>query len=131
MAKKKKARRKGTKGARNAANGQERGNKSQAIRDYLLAHKNAMPKEIVAALKEQGVEVSPNMASMVKAKMKIRKARRQAKRATADHDANAATKNSDSAALDSALTLYKAARGLEVPPAKVRQAFLMLVESFG
>ena len=30
-----------------------RGSKSDAIRDYMAAHKGAMPKEIVAALKEQ------------------------------------------------------------------------------
>ena len=112
-------------------NGSGKVNKSQAIRDYLGVNKNAMPKDIVAGLKEQGVEVSPNMASMVKAKMKIRRAKRQAKQAVADHDATAGSKSKNSAALDAALILYKAARGQEVQPTKVRHAFLLLVESFG
>ena len=39
-------------------------NKSAAIRDYLKAHKGAMPKETSAALKAKGIDVSPQMVSM-------------------------------------------------------------------
>jgi len=121
---KKKVRRKTTK-----ANGAV--NKSQAIRDFLVGNKKAMPKEVVAALKETGIDVSPNMVSMVKAKAKVKRARRRAKEAVASHDSTAGAKSSNSAALDAALILYKAARGQEVAGAKVRQSFLLLVEALG
>lgn len=51
--------------------------KSQAIREYLAANKKANPKEIVAGLKEKGVEVSFGLASAVKygTKAKKKKAR--------------------------------------------------------
>lgn len=41
-------------------------NKSQAIRDYLAQHPRAKPRVIVAALKEQGIEVQSSLVSMVK-----------------------------------------------------------------
>ena len=41
-------------------------NKSQAIRDYLSAQPEATPNEIVAGLKQQGITVSPGLASNVK-----------------------------------------------------------------
>lgn len=41
-------------------------NKSAAVREYLKGNKQAKPKEIVAALKERGVDVSPNMVSMIR-----------------------------------------------------------------
>ena len=43
-----------------------RGNKSQAIRDFLAANPQATPNEIVAGLKQQGITVSPGLASNVK-----------------------------------------------------------------
>lgn len=46
----------------------KRGAKSQAIRDYLATHPNAAPKEVVAAVKEQGIKVSSQMVSTLKAK---------------------------------------------------------------
>lgn len=58
-------------------NGDAKVNKSAAIRDYLKANKKAMPKQIVAALKEKGIDVSPNMVSIIKAKSKVKRARRQ------------------------------------------------------
>ena len=41
-------------------------NPGQSIRDYLAAHPQASPNEIVAGLKEQGITVSPGLASNVK-----------------------------------------------------------------
>jgi hypothetical protein len=106
-------------------------NKSAMVREYLKAHKGAKPKEIVAALKEQGVDISPNMVSIVKAKAKVKRAKRQAKEATATHDASAGAKAAGAAGLDAALTLYKAAQGHDTNAAKVRAAFLTLVEQLG
>jgi hypothetical protein len=106
-------------------------NKSAAIRDYLSSHRDAKPKEVVAALKEQGIDVSPNVVSIVKAKTKIKAARRGAKRAAAAHEAGAADRTKQAGGLDAALTLYKAAQGQEVPSPKVRSAFLTLVELLG
>ena len=39
---------------------------SQAIRDYLAANPSASPNDIVAGLKQQGITVSPGLASNVK-----------------------------------------------------------------
>ena len=118
------------KSADNGNSGEKKVNKSAAIRTYFKAHKKAMPKEVVAALKAQGIEVSPNMVSMVKATAKVKKAHRKAKEAVADGSITAAQRG-NSAGLDAALVLYKAARGQEVAPAKVRQSFLLLVETLG
>jgi hypothetical protein len=41
-------------------------NKSQAVRDYLAQNPSATPNQIVAALKEQGIEISVGLASNVK-----------------------------------------------------------------
>ena len=106
-------------------------NKSAAIRDYLKAHKGAMPKETVAALKANGINVSPQVVSMVKAKLKIKKAQRRADRAVASQDSTAGAQTSRVAGLDAALLLYKAAQGVETPVTKVREAFLLLVETRG
>lgn len=105
-------------------------NKSAAVREYLKAHKGAMPKEIVPALKSKGIDVTPQMVSMIKAKQKIKQAQRRAKEAPAD-DATAGAKTNRAAGLDAALTLYKAAQGLETSKNKVREAFLLLVEIIG
>lgn len=106
-----------------------RGSKSAAIREYMAAHKGAMPKEIVAALKEQGIEVSPNLVSILRAKMKVKGAKKKASSAAAS-DAGSSAGNA--AALDAALTLYKAARSsAEGNSTKTRQAFLLLVETLG
>ena len=55
-------------------------NKSQAIRDYAKANPTAGPTAIVAALAEQGIQVTTAMASTVKS---IAKKKRRAKRAAA------------------------------------------------
>jgi hypothetical protein len=44
--------------------------KSQAVRDYLAEHPSAMPKEIAPAVKSaHGLDVSPQMISMIKSKV--------------------------------------------------------------
>jgi hypothetical protein len=118
------------KSATNKVIGQPKVNKSAAIRDYLSAHKGAMPKETAAALKSKGIDVSPQMVSLVKAKWKVKHARRRAKEASAN-DAMAGAKTNRAAGLDAALTLYKAAQGMETSRNKVREAFLLLVEMLG
>ena len=47
-------------------------NRSQAIRDYLGTKQGATPKEVVAALQEQGVTVSEGLVSNVKHNMQRR-----------------------------------------------------------
>ncbi len=113
-----------------ADSGKPKVNKSAAIREYLTAHHGAMPKEISAALKAKGIDVSPQMVSMIKAKQKIKKAHRRASEATAD-DATAGAKTNRAAGLDAALALYKAAQGMETSKNKIREAFLLLVEILG
>jgi hypothetical protein len=103
-------------------------NKSALVREYLQTNKDAKPKEIVAALKEKGVEISPNMVSIIKAKAKVKRVKRQAKETKASADSST---GAQAAGLDAALTLYKAAQGHETQPAKVRAAFLTLVEQLG
>ena len=44
--------------------------RSQSIRDYLTAHPNAMPKDVVAALKARGVLVAPGLVGLIKHSMK-------------------------------------------------------------
>jgi len=51
-------------------------NKSAAIREYLDQNKRAKPKEIVAAMKEKGLDVSPQMVSTIKTKYKGRRRRK-------------------------------------------------------
>jgi hypothetical protein len=45
---------------------QPKTNRSQAIRDYLAAHPNAVPTEIQTALKAKGINVSIGLIGMVK-----------------------------------------------------------------
>jgi hypothetical protein len=52
-------------------------NKSQAVRDYLKAHRNAKPQAVAAALKEQGIDVTPQTVSTVKFNMKKKKGRKK------------------------------------------------------
>ena len=56
-------------------------NKSQAVRDYLAGHPDAMPKDVVAALAKEGVEVSTILVSGIKTRVK--KASPKAKKAAA------------------------------------------------
>lgn len=52
-------------------------NKSQAIRDYLKAHRGAKPQAVAAALTEQGIKVTPQTVSTVKFNMKKKKGRKK------------------------------------------------------
>ena len=47
-----------------------KGNKSEAIRQYLTANPNASAADVISALKEQGVEVTSNNVSTIKWSMK-------------------------------------------------------------
>jgi hypothetical protein len=68
------------------------------------------------------------MVSVIRAKAGVKKARRQATAAADAHDATATRRLNQAAALEAALTLYKAARGKEVPGPRVRDSFLLLVD---
>ena len=106
----------------------ERGAKTRAIREYYAANRGAKPKEVVEALKAQGIDVSYNTVSVTKAKLGIRRAKRKARQAVASHDVYAGVATSKSAGLDAAMLLYKAAKGQEIPRARVTSSFLLLVE---
>jgi hypothetical protein len=47
-------------------------NKSEAIRNYLTKHPNAMPVAVVAALSKKHIEVTPGLVSNIKNKMKAK-----------------------------------------------------------
>ena len=100
----------------------ERGAKSAAVREYLKANKRAKPKEIVAALKAQGINVSTNLVSVIRATAGIKKAKRTAVAAVASHDKTATAQTDRSNGLEAALLLYKAARGQTVPPKQVTRS---------
>ncbi|HTN77682.1 MAG TPA: hypothetical protein VL096_20635 [Pirellulaceae bacterium] len=112
----------------NGAAKPERGVKSAAIREYFHKNKTAKGKEVIEALGAQGIEVSPNMVSVVKAKLGIKKAKRSAEAAVASHDKTAVAQTNKSNGLEAALLLYKASRGQDVPQKQVTAAFLSLVE---
>ena len=48
-------------------------NKSQAIRDYYKSNKKAKTQEVIDALAAQGITVTPNLVTTVKAKSKRRR----------------------------------------------------------
>ena len=56
-------------------------NKTQAVRDYLKAHRGAMSKEIAAALNKQGIKITPdhvaNIKSQINKALKAKKAAKQ------------------------------------------------------
>jgi hypothetical protein len=114
-----------------AAGGEAPVNKSAAIRDYLTKSANAMPKEVVAALAANGITVSPQMVSVIKAKSKVKSARTRAKASASSKSAFAASELQTSHGLDAALLLYKAALGAETSQQRIRAAFLGLVEILG
>lgn len=64
--------------AKKTQSGKRKVNKSQAIRDYLAKHPNAMPKEIIADLRTSGTRVSPALVSAVKYGEKKGKRRKKA-----------------------------------------------------
>lgn len=113
------------------AGGAPKVNKSAEIREYLKGHKQARPKEVVAALKEKGIDVAPSMVSIIRAQSKVKRAVREAAEAKAAHSSNAGAKLTQADGLDAALTLYKAAQGQETPTAKLKAAFLKLVDVMG
>ena len=57
----------------------EHGSKSQAIRDYLNANKSAKASEVVAALAEKGVTISPAAVYNLKARQSMGKKRSKAR----------------------------------------------------
>jgi hypothetical protein len=58
-------------------------NKSQAVRDYLSGHPDAMPKEVMVALAKEGIEVSRVLVSTIKTKInKTGTAKKAAKKAS-------------------------------------------------
>jgi arginine repressor len=59
-------------------------NKTQAVRDYLKDHPKAMSGEIAAALKKQGIKITPKQVANIKAKInKARTAKKAAKQRSA------------------------------------------------
>lgn len=44
----------------------ERGARSKAVRDYLAANPKDSPQKVVAALKEQGIDISLGLVSVIK-----------------------------------------------------------------
>ena len=59
-------------------------NKSQAVRDYLSAQPDAMPKDVMAALAKEGIKVSRVLVSTVKSKFnKVSTAKKAAKKPAA------------------------------------------------
>lgn len=103
----------------------ERGAMSSAIREYLAENPNTRNKDVVAALAEKGLTVSPNMVSIIKAKLGGSQGKRRGRPAGSSA---AAASTGNAAGLDAALVLYKAARGQSVSKAAVNSAFMSLVE---
>ena len=56
-------------------------NKSAAIREYVTANPEAKPPEIVGAMKDQGIEVSPAFVSTIKSKTVGKSATKTGRRA--------------------------------------------------
>jgi arginine repressor len=82
-------------------------NKSQAIRDFLNANPKAKPRQVVAALKEQGHEVTAAYVSTIKSldKKKQGKVRRRGRPAGSTNAASAAAAASASSAAGEKLSL--------------------------
>lgn len=95
-------------------------NKSEWVRVYLETHPRAKAKDIVAALAEQGVTVTPGYAAGLrfKARMAKKKARRLAKKMVAESggepkaSGSAARASADRFSLDSLLAAKKLAESL-------------------
>jgi hypothetical protein len=88
--------------------------KSQAVRDYLAEHPTAMPKEIAPAVKSaHGLDVSPQMISMIKSKLGKKSGRRRRKTsANGAAPATAASRKTNSArfTIEDLLTAKKLAQ---------------------
>ena len=50
--------------------------KTQAVRDYLKAHRGAMSKEIAAALNKQGIKITPGHVANIKTKINAERAKK-------------------------------------------------------
>ncbi len=74
-------------------------NKSKVVRDYLAANPTATPKEVSAAMKDQGIDVTPNYVSIVKYQTKSLKGKGK-KRGTASESSAAVKKATISKASD-------------------------------
>jgi hypothetical protein len=84
--------------------------KSQAVRDYLAEHPTAMPKEIAPAVKSaHGLEVSPQMISMIKSKLG-KKGRRRKSRRTPTAGAASRANNSARFTIEDLVTAKKLAQ---------------------
>lgn len=103
-------------------------NKSAAILVYLKANKGAMPKVIVAALKDRCIDVSPKMVSIIRVKSMVRRAVREAGAAKSSNSSNAGANLTQANGLDAVLTLYTPAQGQETSSVKIKAAFLKLVD---
>jgi len=102
----------------------ERGAMSSAIREFLTENPNTRNKDVVAALAEKGLTVSPNMVSIIKAKLGGTKGKRPGRPA----GSTSAASSGNAAGLDAVMVLYKAARGQSVSKASINSAFMALVE---
>lgn len=69
-----------------AAQGKQKVNKTQAVRDFLKANPGLKNMEVAESLTKSGVKVSPNYVASIKGKMKVRRTkRRQAVKAAVAH----------------------------------------------
>jgi hypothetical protein len=85
--------------------------KSQAVRDYLAEHPTAMPKEIAPAVKSaHGLDVSPQMISMIKSKLGKKGRRRRRKVGSAPALAASRGNNSSRFSIDDLITAKKLAQ---------------------
>src|SRR4051812_13273544 len=67
-------------GSRQNSNGDsasERQNKAAAVRTFLSSNPSAKGKEVVAALSQQGIRISPNYVSLIKSKSLAKKSSRR------------------------------------------------------
>ncbi len=71
------------------------------------------------------------MVSMIRAQSKVKRAVREAAEAKASHSSAAGAKLTQADGLDAALSLYKAAQGQATTTAKLKAAFLKLVDIMG
>lgn len=96
-------------------------NQSEAIRDYFTKHPNAKPKEVLEALKADGIEASSALVSNVKTRMKKQggasvgrgRGRRAAQPAAVAAKTNGHSLGSTAAQLVSAIDFVKQAGGLD------------------
>ena len=98
--------------------------KSGAITAYVESHPTAKGKEVIEALKEQGIEVTANYISMVKSKAGLGKKRRGKKGKPGRKTMKSTNGHVEPKAIAAAVLLFKAAGG-----ANGAHAAIKLVES--